>query len=478
MAEVVINQYNNVLKGVLSASYYNLNPVEKICKYSKPEKLQDYFYKIEYEDYDYEDGYRYVEELLKKESLTEQHANFACSSLRKGDYAIRQFDWLYNESPNFFIRTKATRGKFATIGSTFALSNFTAEMIDTGRNWEYYKYLPFFTVDVLNEKGVYINNNVVTPRDAGQGIPTDQNTGKQRMCQLMMVRYLGDYATSARHAIELMKGIDAFAPTGIIDYETHFMICDERDSFIVEYVDNELEVISMEEGIDYIPMPNNLPIMTNFYEYAWNGEIKAYYRNNSTSVVKATGLTAHSCGLERYLILKEEYDKINNVDTAKEAISKVAYTNTYKDKEREIERWYSEFTGTTVERDVNIWNTDKEVFRGIFNQAKEVYDEGRGMKRDGKFWISSHSSVYDLKKKVMYICSEEHYDTWYRFKLDATDDSGSLEDLDDVEFTDLEKDDFISYDEDSGKWKNIDFPLEMKVDEDSDGLLEINIKGF
>ena len=473
-----IDSMNTVLKGVLGYGYFNLKPVEKFCKYNMPEKVWDYFYSIEYEDYNYNDAYEYIEHLLSN-NFRENRTSFACSTLRKGKYTVRSFDWLYNETPNFFIRTKATRGKYATIGSSFAMSNITAEMIDSGKDLEFYKYLPFFTVDVLNEKGVYINSNVVTPRDAGRGIPTDQNTGKQRMCQLMLVRYLGDYANTAKHAIELLKGVDAFAPLSIIDYETHFMICDKEDSFIVEYVDNELKVIALNESGSesedgYIPMPNNKAIMTNFYEYNWNGETKAYYNGYSETEVKATGLTAHSCGLERYDILSELYSGIDSLQAAKEAAKKIAYTNTYKAITHP--RWYSEYTGISEQGDVNIWNTDKSVFESIDAHATEVYDEGRGMKRDGKFWISSHSSIYDLEKKVLYICSEEHYDIWRKFSLTSSGDISSIEDLDDVEFTDLEKDDFISYDSRDGKWKNVDFPLEMKTDDEEETLvLNINV---
>ena len=76
----------------------------------------------------------------------------------------------------------------------------------------------------------------------------------------------------------------------------------------------------------------------------------------------------------------------------------------------------------------------------------------------------------------MYICADEMYDKWYEFKSDSIDDSSSLEDLDDVEFTDLEKDDFISYDSRDGKWKNVDFPLEMKTDDEEETLvLNMNV---
>ena len=67
------------------------------------------------------------------------------------------------------------------------------------------------------------------------------------------------------------------------------------------------------------------------------------------------------------------------------------------------------------------------------------------------------------------------------FKNFGTEDVSSelidnLEDLDDVEFTDLEKDDFISYDSRDGKWKNVDFPLEMKTDDEEETLtLNINV---
>ena len=78
---------------------------------------------------------------------------------------------------------------------------------------------------------------------------------------------------------------------------------------------------------------------------------------------------------------------------------------------------------------------------------------------------------------MLYICSEEHYDIWRKFSLTSSGDISSIEDLDDIEFTNLEKDDFISYDAKDGKWKNVDFPLEMKTDNEEETLI-LNINGF
>ena len=472
MANVPVDECNNVLRGVLGYGYYNATTPERHCDYTKPEKLQDYFYKIEYEDYDYAEGYQYMKNWGPNESNFNSasgmvSSNFGCSCMRKDNYVVRSFDWLYNQSPTFFIKTKATKGKFATIGTTFTLSDVTAAMIDAGEELEVYKYLPFLTVDVINENGVYINNNVVTAGEKGK--VTNQNTGKQRICQLMLIRYIGDYAKSAKHAVELFKGVDAFAPANKIGYEAHFALCDKDNSYIIEYINNNLKVMSNTDE-EYEPIPNDIMIMTNFYIDGWNGQIKAVYKGDSKEEVRMTGLTPYSCGLERYDLLYNGYRNLNTLENYKKMLYNIRYTKTYLSETQP--HWYSEYVGNGAFGDLSIYSTEED-FRLIDEKGQQLYREG---KRDGSYWISRHSCVYNLDKKVMYICVDEMYDKWYKFKIDSIDDGSNLEDLDDVEFTDLEKDDFISYDSRDGKWKNVDFPLEMKTDDEEETLvLNINV---
>lgn len=117
MANIFVDESNNVLRGVLGYGYYNVTSQDKRYGYTKPEKLQDYFYKIEYEDYDYADGYKYMKNWGPNESNFNSasgmvSSNFGCSCMRKDNYVVRSFDWLYNQNPTFFIKTKATRVGF------------------------------------------------------------------------------------------------------------------------------------------------------------------------------------------------------------------------------------------------------------------------------------------------------------------------------------------------------------------------------
>ena len=370
--------------------------------HSIPEKVNSHLHYILYDTYDYADGYKFMERFLPQ---------FACSSLRKGGIVGRDLDWSYTDAANFVVETKASNGRHATIGCALAGASLAESVVESGAEIEDYKWLPFMVNDVLNDHGVYANMNVVYPGD--RGYTTGTSAGSTKLCQLMIPRYVADYADSARHALELLSAVDIYAPLAGIGKECHVMLCDECDSYIVEFIDNAMTVYSNTDT-RYAPIVNDMCLMTNFYLHGWNGEIKAVYSGATAEDVEQTGINAHAMGLERYKILADRYDSLNSVDDVCDAMQAVRYMKTYDLSQTPY--WYSEFTGfTQAFGDLTVYNTAED-YAGIIAYTQEAY---RRFERDGSLWITAHTSVYDLEQRKLYVYAEEDYEHRYEFKLNS-----------------------------------------------------------
>ena len=156
------------------------------------------------------------------------------------------------------------------------------------------------TMDGVNENGVAININVV-PSDLNHTIGT--NPGAKRLCAGIVPRYILDNATSAEHAISLLKERDIFT---ITLSEFHFMISDSKDSYIVEMSHNKLVVLK-QSGTNETAMSNfhvtNSPYQLN-YEVV-EGEPGTY----------GTHFTEHPLGIERYNLAITGLDKVDGLDS-------------------------------------------------------------------------------------------------------------------------------------------------------------------
>lgn len=367
-----------------------------------PSRITDYLYDITYDDYDYSYGFSYMEKY---------RMNAMCSALRKGNLIGRNLDWLYNEHPNFVIHTAAVCGRHATLGVGLAVGNLTNEVAKSGAEADEYKVLPFFVSDAINDCGVYISVNVVTPGDRGYTIGT--GGGSQKICQLMLPRYIADYASSAKEAIDMIRNMDIYAPLNEVNEEAHFLICDENNSYIVEFINNEMVVYSNTDA-ECLPLPLNECILTNFYINGWNGELKAVYAGYSAEDVAETGLNEHAMGIERHQILRDLYGGIQSVEDVSLAMQAVRYLKSYEETTNPF--WYSEFTGDyTAEQlgDLTIYS-QAEDFAEILKIVEERY---RRFQRDSSIWITSHTAIYDISTRKLCVYLEEDYEHKYEFQL-------------------------------------------------------------
>lgn len=374
----------------------------------------NYLYYIDYSNvpYDYYEGNKYMEE----------HGTVqlgGCSSFRKDNWIGRNYDWYYNDAAVFILRTSAIEGRNATIGMA-SYAPITNDIAQSREFVEEFKYLPFHTLDGMNDKGVYCNTNVTAFGD--RGTTTGTNPGKNRLCGNMVTRYVLDYAQSAAHAIQLLQEVDIWAVTGgETPEEFHFMISDKDETYIVECVNNNIAWTKCEDE-DGAPAA----IMTNFC--LANQDATEWYDGTHNTIGSGDEgdfflPIEHPQGVERFDTLKDQIVNVSDKETAVAAIKAVKYSQAYTLTDN---HWYSEFLGRYIvpEEGIDVdlnWGVDPQskISQTINAIAKEMYDEGQAQGiRDGKSWFSVHTTIYDIENKKAYLYTQENYEKEFEFTIE------------------------------------------------------------
>ncbi len=324
-------------------------------------KIADYLYETTINDLDYDFAQAYFEKRYKWEL-------WACSSIRNWNFVGRNYDRYYDENPEIIVHIPASKDRHASIN--VAVVRTTDEMVQQWLSEEELKILPFMAVDGINDSWVAININVVPTWDLW--FTTWTNPEWQNRSAINIVRYVLDKANSVDHAIELLKQLNIYAPmTETFTQELHFMISDSNKTVIVEFVNNEMVVVDEN-------------IMTNFYA--------------------SQEFTPHANGIERYNLLKENYDLWNTQTWMIELMKKVWYTNLYNPDTNPFR--YSEYYMNRWEDsygDLTINSTPEDLAQLIENSNTKFLTR----ERNWIFWQTVHTSIYDLENKTLTIIPQE-----------------------------------------------------------------------
>ena len=369
-----------------------LSSAAQAAPFTAPKKLADYLYYMEYADY--------VPDLATGEQVK---TGFACSSVRNGNFYGRNLDLDYADVPEFAIKVAAKEGRYASIGmaADLTLKSNGADRISEARLLA----LPNMTFDGINENGVAMNSNVVPAIDLDFATLLSTNYGKPRLHALAVVRYVLDHAKSAAHGVELLKNMDIYGGYGT--WGIHWMLADEKETYIIECIDGELVARNDTDNI-----------MTNFYvNYAPNTRYAKHIAKTGQTVAGKTYkgfpiLTPHACGVERYAILKEHYaEGGKSAAGMARLMERVKYTQMYEAATEPF--WYTEYT----EGNLTIANAPMD-FKEVVQSSIDTYKlHDRNIQPDN-FWQTWHTAVYDLANRTLRLNIQEDYSKHYDFKLD------------------------------------------------------------
>ena len=352
----------------------------------KVERVEEYLFEAECGEYSYGAAETFC-------SVLKPRPGAACTGIRKGDLVGRNFDWVYDESAEFVVRTPAENGRHATMGVASMLTGLEDRAVDSGRISAQYILLPFLLVDGINDAGLACSVNVAPALDT---VPTSgTNPGAEPLCTAYAVRYILDYASDVDEAIGLLENRDLYAITyNDYHFELHWLISDREKSAVVETVDNELRIVVFDNPS---PEEGDKPVvMTNFF-------------------LSEDGLTPHAIGTERYDIVCDGYGRINGEDSMLDLLKDVWMTRLYSGELDPF--WYSEYYEDLSGYGFGCYSSesDKSEIDEIVRLETELFETGE---RSGIVYQTVHTSVYNLKDLTLKVVAQENGEEFV-FKLEG-----------------------------------------------------------
>ncbi len=323
----------------------------------------------------------------------EMFGKFGCSAIGKvlddGDMVIgRSFDLYYSNNPAYVIRTDV-EGYYKTVG--LAYDNFDGETFDVikekGVSQDELLTLIFFTNDIMNEKGLYIEANMRPEQPESTGIVASTGTNPDAEISLSfpaLVRYLGERCATVDEAVELAQTLNVYGMiTDDFSWGGAYFLADESGHYgVMELVDNKLIWLDGQN------------CQTN------------YYLNDEYKDVATIG-----AGTGRYDLLTSEIGSVQSEDDMTSLIKKVRYTQ-IRSPYTSLFDPRSEFTGfgdgfedfggaLTIEMSQSDEYKD-QLYEAIEqNEAAERDKDIQTLRDEGTQWLSVWQSISNCNKRTI-----------------------------------------------------------------------------
>lgn len=401
--------------------------VNQINKSGKDDE-QSFFYKTKIKPFLYNTIYETLDFNYAKKYIDDKYHyyNAGCTTVSKGKFVGRNLDWYYDEEATFVVRSSRSQGRYASVGTASCVKELTDDFANSNENSSAYKILPYFMQDGINEKSVYCNINVVPAGDKGlTSGTTPLMVQRLRLSGVMLVRYILDNFATAKSAVEYIR--DYVSVYGIksasgVTQEFHFLVRDLTNTYILEFVNNALVILSSTDS-SFAPIPNNKDIMTNFYLSGWNGEVKSVVMGNTQAEVQATGLTDHAMGLERYNIASSAYSTLSTKEDMVDLMTnQLKYSKTYQSATSPF--WHSEYNAQyQTFGNVTIYSQLAD-YQGVEEYSINKFQH-RSRDESSPYygtWHTAHTSIYDIEKQQLYLyVQEENDETTHSLVIDLYD---------------------------------------------------------
>lgn len=307
----------------------------------------------------------------------------ACTAVRNGQFVGRNFDWLYDQSVEFVIRVPHTEEHYASVGIAGGIPTFTAQVVESGAESEFYDALPYVTLDGINEHGVFCCINMLPTGDA----PMTDNThpGADSLGMLMVPRYVLDHAATADEAVSLLSEANIIRCKAI-DLEAHFMIADSTSTYIVEWIDGRLHAEK-----------DSFCILTNFY--------------------LLQPMTPHSMGIERYDLARRNYATAGDLPGMTKLMHSLRQSRMYDKHTSPF--WYSEYNGDWTEYglgDLTIESVPDDYAKVIKGDLRRYRRNKRDYRLD--IWHTKHTAIYDFSARKVLFYVQEKYDRYFEYSVE------------------------------------------------------------
>ncbi len=333
---------------------------------------------------DYDKGLKLDKELF---------GHWGCSAVAKvidGEMIVaRSYDLNYSFKSGYIIRT-AVPGFNKTVGVSYSPFSGTDYEISKKEGITEDDALRsiFFTTDILNDKGLYIEGNMRPSQPECSKLKDCRGTNPSSKISVSpgaLIRYLAERASNVDEALEIARSINVYGLVhGNLKWGFGLFLADKTGHHgVLELCDNKL-------------IWNDMAIcQTNFY-------INEEYKDRCV-----IGL-----GLGRYNTLMANYDKVNSQKGMEELIDLVRYTRSLDpdtstfDPRGELPdinpELFKDFGGFLSTKEA-FKEENKELFMDALRKAGKI-DLAKTLeekKKEGVAWHSAYQSVVNCNKGTL-----------------------------------------------------------------------------
>ena len=232
----------------------------------------------------------------------------------------RNLDFNISNKSAYIIKTEVP-GFYKTVGVSYVpwFGPDWKEAVEEGVSEEFAKIIPFFSCDILNEKGFYIQADMRT-EEHHDGVPRYKNNGLnpggERVSSIAFLRYAAERCATVDDVLELLKEIDFYslAAPGIA-WGFAYIVADATGNYGV------LEIAG-----DKVYFNKYQPVHTNMYVTPELAKDQLY-----------------RTGLGRYYTLMANHFKAKDEQAMQDLIDLVRYSRQYEDPETCPFDWRHEY---------------------------------------------------------------------------------------------------------------------------------------
>ena len=179
---------------------------------------------------------------------------FAKTTNTEGTIVGRNLDFYASNNPSYFFRTKR-KGMYKTIGLAYMNKDLPSndEVLRKGVNSKFYGMLPFFSADVMNEHGLYMETNMRTDEYDANGKSVFACSGtrsgkglqsERRISAMLLPFFLVERCKNVDEALDYVKNrLDIYTPTPgtAMPWNLCFMMADASGKYgLLEIAQNEV----------------------------------------------------------------------------------------------------------------------------------------------------------------------------------------------------------------------------------------------
>jgi len=242
-------------------------------------------------------------------------------------------------------------------------------------------------MDGMNEKGLFCCVNMVTRENGYVTVGTNPGAD-QTLYASSVVRFLLDNCSSVDQACKMLADMNIVFIEALGEY--HFLIADREQTVVAEIMDNKL-----------VCKRPKADVLTNFYVLT-----DSFLENDDPGLLPS--------GLERYEYAVSHLSAANSVENTARLLESVKYSRLYDLQTSPY--WYSDFYGYRCDGKTIDASTPKEEYTRFIEHKCELFASRR---RDytQAFWITTHSSVYDLENLTLRLYAQEDFTNSFDFVL-------------------------------------------------------------